>query len=337
MSRVAGTAPGFTRLRREFDSTSTRSDCQQARDTGHCRCPFTPLSCTFTGMRVPDLIGANGPVFSFEFFPPKTEAGDRTLYQTIQQLSELRPSFVSVTYGAGGSTRDKTVDLVRRIKNEIGIEAMAHLTCVGADRTEIHAVLERLQANGIENVLALRGDPPQGAATFAPPAGGFGFASELVTYIRSCGFPFSVGGAGYPEGHVECRDLELDLTHLKSKVEAGLDFVITQLFFDNADYFDFVARARRSGVTVPIIPGIMPITNLAQIERFTSMCGARIPAPLRARLERVRDDEAAVRRVGIEHATTQCRELLAYDAPGIHFYTLNQSPATRAIFEKLHR
>jgi methylenetetrahydrofolate reductase (NADPH) len=287
-------------------------------------------------MRIGDLIGRNGPVFSFEFFPPKTEQGDRNLYRTIESLRELRPTFVSVTYGAGGSTRDKTLELVRRIKQEIGIEAMAHLTCVGADCNEIEAVLQRLQSDGIENVLALRGDPPRDQKAFVRPADGFGFAAELVRFIRVRGFPFCLGGACYPEGHVECRDLDRDLTHLADKVESGLDFLITQLFFDNADYFAFVQRARVRGIRAPIIPGIMPITNVGQIERFTSMCGARIPCELQARLEHVRHDEEAVRRVGIEHATRQCRELLAGGAPGIHFYTLNQSPATRAIFERLH-
>jgi methylenetetrahydrofolate reductase (NADPH) len=286
-------------------------------------------------MRIHDLLASNGPVFSFEFFPPKTEAGEQTLYQTIERLRELQPSFVSVTYGAGGSTRDKTVELVRRIKHEIGIEAMAHLTCVGADRDEIHAVLELLTAAGIENVLALRGDAPRDQGTFVRTANGFGFAAELVQFIRERGFQFCIGGACYPEGHVECRDLEQDLTHLKRKVDCGLAFVITQLFFDNADYFAFVARARAREVRVPIIPGIMPITNLAQIERFTAMCGAAIPRALQSRLERVRHDEEAVRAVGIDHATAQCRHLLARGAPGIHFYTLNQSTATRAILERL--
>jgi methylenetetrahydrofolate reductase (NADH) len=286
-------------------------------------------------MRISDVIGADGPVFSFEFFPPKTAQGEENLYRTIDRLRELEPTFVSVTYGAGGSTRDKTVELVRRIKHDIGIESMAHLTCVGADRDEIEAVLRHLQASGIENVLALRGDPPRDQPAFVRPPHGFGFASELVHFIRSRGFPFAVGGAGYPEGHVECRDLDQDLTHLKIKVDAGVDFVITQLFFDNADYFAFVARARARGVRVPIIPGIMPITNLAQIERFTAMCGARIPDTLSARLGCVRDDEDAVRALGIAHATAQCRALLAGGAPGIHFYTLNQSPATRAICEQL--
>jgi methylenetetrahydrofolate reductase (NADH) len=288
-------------------------------------------------MRIPEAIGTGAPVFSFEFFPPKTAQGEENLYRTIDRLRELEPTFVSVTYGAGGSTRDKTVELVRRIKHDIGIESMAHLTCVGADRDEIAAVLHHLQASGIENVLALRGDPPRDQPGFVRAVNGFGFASELVQFIRSRGFPFAVGGAGYPEGHVECRDLDQDLTHLKIKVDAGVDFVITQLFFDNADYFAFVTRARARGVCVPIIPGIMPITNLAQIERFTAMCGARIPDTLRTRLADVRDDEEAVRALGIAHATAQCRELLAGGAPGIHFYTLNQSPATRAICEQLRR
>jgi len=287
-------------------------------------------------MRIPDLIGRDGPLFSFEFFPPKTAQGEANLYRVIDSLRELHPSFVSVTYGAGGSTRDKTIELVCRIKHDLGIEAMAHLTCVGSDQTELDVVLHRLATAGIENVLALRGDPPRDQATFVRPANGFGFASELVAFIRRHGFPFALGGAGYPEGHVECRDLEHDMQHLKVKVDAGLDFVITQLFFDNADYFAFVARARAHGITVPLLPGIMPITNFGQIDRFTAMCGARIPDALRAQLTAVADDEDAVRRIGIDHATAQCRDLLARGAPGIHFYTLNQSPATRAIFARLH-
>jgi methylenetetrahydrofolate reductase (NADPH) len=287
-------------------------------------------------MRIPDLIGVNGPIFSFEFFPPKTPHGEHNLYQTIERLRQLHPTFVSVTYGAGGATREKTVDLVSRIKQEIGIEAMAHLTCVGADRREIGMVLGRLRANGIDNVLALRGDPPRDQPSFAQPTDGFQHAAELVAFIRARNFSFSLGAACYPEGHVECRDLAVDLAHLKTKVEAGVDFLITQLFFDNADYFAFVERARRAGVLIPIIPGIMPVTNVTQIQRFTSMCGARIPGDLRERLERVRNDDEAVRRIGIDHATRQCRDLLDRGAPGIHFYTLNQSPATRAIFQHLH-
>ncbi len=288
-------------------------------------------------MYIRDLIGAQGPVFSFEFFPPKTEAGEQNLYRAIEQLRHLHPTFVSVTYGAGGSTRDKTVELVCRIKHELGIETMAHLTCVGADRAEIHTVLQRLRAGGIDNVLALRGDPPREQSQFVRPTNGFAYASELVEFIRTQGFPFSIGAACYPEGHVECRALDADLTNLMVKLAAGVDFAITQLFFDNADYFAFVERARARGIQVPIIPGIMPITNVAQIERFTSMCGAHIPAALQAHLNAARDDEVAVREIGIAHATAQCRDLLERGAPGIHFYTLNQSPATRAIFERLPR
>lgn len=286
-------------------------------------------------MKIAELYQRGGPVFSFEFFPPKTPQGVENLYRTIAQLRELDPGFVSVTYGAGGTTRELTVDLVSRIKAELGLEAMAHLTCVGAGRTEIRAVLDELVRRGIENVLALRGDPPRDQAAFEPAPDGFAYAAQLVAFIRSGGYPFGVGGAGYPEGHVECPDRDADLAHLVAKVDAGLDFVITQLFFDNRDFFAFVARARAVGIRVPIVPGLMPITNVAQIERFTQMCGARIPPELMARLNRVRDDEEAVRHLGVEHATAQGRDLIAKGAPGIHFYTLNQSPATRAILKAL--
>jgi methylenetetrahydrofolate reductase (NADPH) len=286
-------------------------------------------------MRISDLLGRDGPLFSFEFFPPKTEAGERTLLQTIERLRVLRPAFVSVTYGAGGSTRERTIELVTHLKRTHGIEAMAHLTCVGHSRDEIAAILDRLAAGGIENIMALRGDPPRGEAAFVRPAHGFGHASELVAFVRARGVPFCLGGAGYPEGHPECPDRELDLAHLREKVAAGLDFVTTQLFFDNTDYFRFVARARAVGIRVPIVPGIMPITNVAQIERMTKMCGARIPDPLRARLAAVQDDDERVRAVGVEHSLRQCRELLARGAPGIHFYTLNQSPATATILAAL--
>ena len=286
-------------------------------------------------MRIRDLFGEGRPVFSFEFFPPKTEQGEKLLLQTIARLRELEPSFVSVTYGAGGSTRQKTVEITTRVKREFGIEAMAHLTCVGHDRSELETILDHLRDSGLENVLPLRGDPPKGETAFTRPANGFGYATELVEFIRRRGYPFCLGGAGYPEGHVECPDLDADLEHLREKVAAGVDFVITQLFFDSADYFSFVERARRVGIAVPIVPGIMPITNLAQIERITTMCGARIPAELRESLIEVQSDDEAVRALGIEHSTRQCRELLEGGAPGIHFYTLNQSPATAAILADL--
>ena len=286
-------------------------------------------------MRIRELLDAGGPVFSFEFFPPKTAQAEVTLFRTIDRLRPLRPAFVSVTYGAGGSTRNKTIDLVCRIKHDIGIEAMAHLTCVGATQHELADILARLGDRGIDNVLALRGDPPRDQPNFVRPANGFGYASELVQFIRARGFPFCLGSACYPEGHPESASLDADIRHLKIKVDAGLDFLITQLFFDNAGYFAFLARARAHGVHVPIVPGIIPITNVAQIERLATLCAARIPAELMARLDAVRDDDTAVQRIGIEHATQQCRDLLAHGAPGIHFFTLNQSPATRAILEQL--
>ncbi|MBI1747482.1 MAG: methylenetetrahydrofolate reductase [NAD(P)H] [Acidobacteria bacterium] len=285
-------------------------------------------------MQIKHMFKSGKPLFSFEFFPPKNDEGMINLYATVAALVQLNPSFVSVTYGAGGSTRERTVDLVSRIKNEIGLETMAHLTCVGASRMEIAQVLDRLQASGIENVLPLRGDPPKGEEKFVAPIDGFSYASDLARFVHT-NYSFCLGGACYPEGHVECQDRQRDLENLKIKVAAGIDFLITQLFFDNKDYFEFVDRARKTGISLPIIAGIMPITNVAQIKRFTNMCGSTIPTQLLNRLEKVQDNEAAVLEVGIEHATQQCRELLESGAPGIHFYTLNKSPATRTIFKNL--
>ncbi|AEB11900.1 methylenetetrahydrofolate reductase [NAD(P)H] [Marinithermus hydrothermalis] len=286
-------------------------------------------------MKIRDLFREGRPLFSFEFFPPKTPVGEAALFKTIERLKPLKPAFVSITYGAGGSTRAKTIEWARRIKFELGLETAVHLTCVGASRREIKVLLDQVEAAGIENVLALRGDPPRGETEFKPAPDGFRYASELVRFIRAEGYPFSLGGAGYPEGHVECRDREQDLLHLKHKVDSGLDFVITQLFFDNHHYFDFLERAERVGIRVPIVPGIMPITNIQQVQRFTKMCGASIPRSLLAELERFGDDDQAVLAIGVEHATRQCQELLDAGVPGIHFYTLNKSPATRLVVRNL--
>jgi methylenetetrahydrofolate reductase (NADPH) len=287
-------------------------------------------------MKIVDLFGAGRPLFSFEFFPPKTEAGAANLARTIHDLRDLAPAFVSVTYGAGGSTRDRTVELVTRIQRDEGMCAMAHLTAVAATRDEIGAVVDRLVDAGIENMIPLRGDPPADATDFVPPQGGFAHASEMVAFIRQRhGKRLCLAGAGYPEGHPQCRDLNRDMEHLVTKVAAGIDFIITQLFFDNRHYFDFVAHARRVGITVPIIPGIMPITDAAQIERITRMCGASMPPLLRAELDRRRSDAAAAMQLGLAQATAQCIGLIAGGAPGIHFYTLNQSPATRMILTAL--
>jgi methylenetetrahydrofolate reductase (NADPH) len=239
-----------------------------------------------------------------------------------------------VTYGAGGSTQKLTVDIVNRIKNELQIETMAHLTCVGTGRDEIDQTLYQLEHYGIDNVLVLRGDPPSGGAIFSRPENGFSYAAELVTHLYK-NFQFSLGSACYPEGHIECRDLKSDMKHLKQKVDAGVDFLITQLFFDNQYFFDFIERARRAGIAVPIIPGIMPITNVNQVKRFTQMCGASIPKTLLLELESVHENDQAVFKIGVRHAVEQCREILKQGYRGVHFYTLNQSSATRAILESL--
>jgi len=286
-------------------------------------------------MKIRNRLNPSNPCFSFEFFPPKTDEGVANLLRALEDLAPLEPGFVSVTYGAGGSTRDRTVELVTRIKAETGIEAMAHLTCVGHTRQELRELLQRLADAKLDNVLVLRGDPPQGQKSFVTAEGGFTYASELVRFIREEDFNFCLGGACYPEGHVETASRDDDLRHLKAKVDAGLDFVVTQLFFDNAFYFDFVERARRAGINVPIVPGIMPITNFEQVQRFTRMCGATVPMRLGLQLERVKDQPDAVVQLGVAHATVQCMELLSRGVPGIHFYTLNKSPATRMIVSAL--
>ena len=283
-------------------------------------------------MKICDLPGRGAPLVSFEFFPPRTPEGELALMRTIEALRPLRPAFVSVTR-TGFKPREATIELVARIR-ALGIEAAAHITGIEATRDEIVGVLGLLERHGIDNMVALRGDMPQ-VPGFRRPAGGFHYAVDLIAFIRGRGSRLCLIGAGHPEGHPECRDQELGIRHLKAKVDAGLDLVITQLFYENADYFAFVERARRAGITIPIIPGIMPITNVPQIERITSLSGNAIPSGLRAELERVRDDEQAALEVGVAYATTQCAELLRRGAPGIHFYTLNKSPATRAIFQNL--
>jgi methylenetetrahydrofolate reductase (NADPH) len=287
------------------------------------------------GMRISDLYArSEKPVISFEFFPPKTDAGYRSLYLTIAELKRLDPGFVSVTWGAGGSTRAKTVDLVVQIQRELGIPAMAHMTCVGSPRAELAATLQRLVQEGLHNVLALRGDPPKDATHFEPVADGFAQASELIAFIRSR-FDLCIGAACYPEKHPEAPNAEVDLAHLVHKVEAGAEFLITQLFFDPDDYFAFVERARAAGIRVPIVPGIMPVVSSANARRMAQLCGSRIPDALEAQLARVGDDEDATVEVGIAWATDQCQRLLAGGVPGLHFYTLNRSPAARRVHENL--
>jgi methylenetetrahydrofolate reductase (NADPH) len=286
-------------------------------------------------VRIDEIFAAaEEPVFSFEFFPPKTEEGERNLRTTLEDLRAFDPDFVSVTYGAGGSTRARTVELTKWIKRDLGIEAMAHLSCVGSSRDELYEILDGIGEAGIENVLALRGDPPRGEAEWRPHPGGLRYSTELVALIREA-YPFCVGAACFPEVHPEAADLAHDLRFLRDKVDSGTCFLITQLFFDNELYFRFVEEARSAGIEVPIIPGIMPITNVAQIKTITGMCGASIPEPLLEALEWRTDDPDAVLQLGVSYATLQCAELLARGAPGVHFYTLNRSPATRAILSAL--
>ncbi len=285
-------------------------------------------------MKIVDMLRQGRRTVSFEFFPPKNDQGFSDLFATIEALKPLQPSYVSVTYGAGGSTRRKTVELVKRIKHEIGIEAMAHLTCVGAASCEIASVLQNLRQGGIENLLPLRGDPPKGQKTFEAAPGGFRYANELVAFIRA-DYDFCLGGACYPETHPEAPSPAVDLENLKRKVDAGVDFLITQLFFDNADFYRFRDAAAAAGIHVPILAGIMPLLSLRQTRRFAQMCGARIPAGLLAKLEPVEDDAEAVRSLGTMHAARQCEQLLNAGVAGLHFYTLNRSTATRAIFQHI--
>lgn len=275
-------------------------------------------------------------VFSFEFFPPQTDEGVENLLRTVEDLRDAhRPDYVSVTYGAGGSTRARTLEVVSRIQNELGITSMAHQTCVAASREEIREHVQTLKDRGITYILALRGDPPKDREEFIAPKDGFRYGSDLVAFLRDNFRDMTIGAACYPEVHPESRTADDDLKYAKLKVENGAKFLITQLFFDNDCYWRYVDRARAVGIEVPIVPGLMPITNYAQIQRFTKMCGATIPLDLCARLERFADDPAIVMANGIEQAVRQCRQLLENGAPGIHFYTLNKSHATRSVLAAL--
>ena len=276
------------------------------------------------------------PVLSFEFFPTKSEEAERALLEsTIPALRELNPDFCSVTYGAGGTTRDKTLAIVDRIQREQHITAMAHLTCVNTTIEQTRAILEQTKALGIRNVLALRGDPPEGDCEFVPTQGGFEYSYQLVKYIREFD-AFSIGVAGFPEGHIACREgKHIDWERLRAKIEHGADFVITQLFFQNSHYFECREFLAKRGVTVPIIPGILPILSTSQITRFVALCGAALPAQLVSELEARRGDDQAVAQCGIDYATTQCEELLREGAPGLHFYTLNRARSTTAVVKNL--
>jgi methylenetetrahydrofolate reductase (NADPH) len=285
-------------------------------------------------MRIDEIIAAKAPTFSVEFFPPKTKEGREGLLASAHSLRELEPDFVSVTYGAGGSTRDGTVEITRELKDELGYETMAHLSCVGETAEGLAQTLDQIEAAGIENVFALRGDPPRGQEDFVQPEGGLGSAAELAAFIASR-WPFTLGGACFPEVHPEAPDLETDLAYLKTKVEAGASFLITQLFFDNRVYFDFVAAARAAGIEVPIIAGVIPVASFAQTKRICDLCDASIPPRLGAAFAAAGGDEQAEFELGVAYAAQQCSELLLAGAPGIHFYALNRAPATRAVLGSL--
>jgi len=298
-------------------------------------------------MRIAELYGRGRPVFSFEFFPPKTNTGYEALYRSVLDLKHLNPDFVSVTWGAGGSTRRKTVEIVTRIHRDIGVTTMAHLSCIGSTPDQLRETMEGLREAGIENLLALGGDRPEAGIEnllalggdrpegYEPPPGAFTYANELAGFIKSTEFDFCLAGACYPETHPLAPSPEVDLENLVRKVNAGAEFLITQLFFDNRDFFDFCERARDAGIGVPIVAGIMPILNSTSIRRMTSLSGAKIPAELEAKLFGVEHDDDLTYDVGVNWATMQCRELLEHGVPGIHFYTLNKSRATRNIYRNL--
>jgi methylenetetrahydrofolate reductase (NADPH) len=285
-------------------------------------------------MRVDEILASPDPTFSVEFFPPKTEDGTEQLFATARAMAELELDYASVTYGAGGSTREGTVEITRALKDEIGLETMAHLSCVGETKEGIAATLDRITEAGIENVFALRGDPPRGQDDFVQPEGGLGSAAELAEFV-SAGWDFTIGGACFPEVHPEAPDLDTDLAYLKTKVDSGASFLITQLFFDNQVYFDFVAAARARGIDVPIVAGVIPVASFAQTKRICKLCDASIPPRLEAAFAAAGGDEQAEFELGIAYAAQQCSELLLAGVPGIHFYALNRAPATRAVLGAL--
>lgn len=274
------------------------------------------------------------PVISFEVFPPKPDFPLDTVFTTLEQLKELAPAFISVTYGAGGSSSARSIEIVDRVKNNFRMETVAHLTCIGATPESIDKVLDRLQEVGVENILALRGDPPAGDASFTPAANGFSYASELISHVRGRGF-FSIAAAAYPEGHLECRDADRDIGFLCHKVEQGVDLLVTQLFFDNALFYRFVDKIRGRGITCPVSAGIMPVLNVSQIKRMTTLCGASIPAGLARIMDKYGPVPADMEKAGIEYAAEQIVDLLANGVEGIHLYTMNKAKQTKAILDNV--
>ncbi len=287
-------------------------------------------------MKIGEYLKQGNFSVSFEFFPPKTPEGERQLFETIEELKTLNPTFVSVTYGAGGSTRDRTRNIVKRIHEETGLTVMAHLTCIAHTREELYEILSDYKNIGIENILALRGDVPHDRPDFRPPEGACKYAVDLVRLIREkFGNYFSVGVASYPEGHPESPNMEWEIRYFGEKVRAGADFSITQMFFENHYYYEFIDMCQKEGINIPIIPGIMPITNFKQIKKFASMCGATIPQSLIEKMEPVEDRPEEIAKIGVEFAIAQCEDLLRNGVPGLHFYTLNRSRATLEIYRSV--
>ena len=285
-------------------------------------------------MRIDEILAGGDPCFSIEFSPPRTPEAVDALFETVEALKPLRPDFVSVTYGAAGSTRDGTVEIAERLGREVGLEAMPHLSCVGETREGLIEILDRFAANGAENILALRGDPPRGQTDFVAPEGGLTSATELTEFIAER-YDFAIGGSCFPEVHPEADSLDADLAYLKTKVDAGARFLITQLFFDNDVYFDFVAAAHERGIDVPIIPGVIPIASYAQVARVCELCDAAIPEPLGQAMKDLGGDPDAEALLGVAYAARQCEDLLAGGAPGVHLYSLNRAPGARAVLAAL--
>ena len=285
-------------------------------------------------MKLRNIYAKPGLTCSIEFFPPKSPEGDTALFREVEILKTLGPAFCSVTYGAGGSTRDKTLEIVTKLQHDFGLVAMCHLTVVDQSKDEVRAVLNKLKANGIENIIALAGDPPKGVTDWQPHPQGFHYSTELVQEAVTYN-SFSIAVAGFPEVHPRAESRESDLRYLKNKVDAGADAVITQLFFDNDDYYRYVDDVRRIGIKVPIVPGVLPILSTAQTRRFTAMCGSKIPPRLETLLTKVEGDAAAEIQLGIDYATEQCEGLMRFGIPGIHFYSMNKSRSVKAIFENL--
>ncbi|HOQ36329.1 MAG TPA: methylenetetrahydrofolate reductase [NAD(P)H] [Acetivibrio sp.] len=284
-------------------------------------------------MNLADLFKKKKPVISFEIFPPKLETPLESIFDTLEQFKELKPDFISVTYGAGGSAKDRTIEIASKIKNEYYIESMAHFTCVGHSKSEIDSLLEELHANNLENILALRGDPPAKQPDFDFSKNVYRYASELVRHIRNKSSLFCIAAAAYVEGHIDSKRLKDDLIHLKEKVDAGVDFLVTQLFFDNRLFYDFLDKACAMGINCPITPGIMPIFKTEQIKRIASVCGASFPAKLVILMDKFGDNPEDMRKAGIEYASIQIRDLIDNGVDGIHLYTMNRPKSSKAILE----